>query len=706
MKILNEFQVGLIGTGYIAHIHMEILNKMKNIKVIACCDIDLNKANLFKEKWKIPNAYNSVSDFLAKNNLNVVHILVPPNYHYQTAKEVVKSGINAFIEKPMCLSKKECEELIKLSKENHIQIGVNHNAIFHPLFLRLKKDIISKKIGKISQVIIYQTGPLRQLSTQKFSYWMFQSPENIIFEQAPHPISQIRNLLGELINIKANVSGKRELTPGQFFYDCWQAIIECQRGIGFIHLSFGDNYYPQNWIYVTGQDGVIYVDLFKNLYLIQEKTIFPDYFDPTANAFKYAPCILQGVKNFINYAFSKIKLRPRSDAFFISMKNSIEAFYNAFVSKKQAPVSGEDGLEIVEFCEEWIKAANLDKNPEKKSIFIFKPEKKAEILVTGANGFIGSHLVKELVSQGKYVKAFVRSIYGFKPALRSPLVEIAIGDITNPKQIKEAIKGIKYVYHLAYGGGETWKDFYQNNVLATKYIAEACLDNKVKYLIFTSTIAVYCYKDFSKGSLITEKDSIDSKPEKRNFYARSKILAENMLLKMFKEKGLPVIIFRPAIVLGEGSSFCHSGIGNWVKDNTCFFWGNGKNPLPFILAEDVAKALAKVLEIKGLEGEIFNLAGDICFSAKEYINYLKKYSHRNIKAFPCPIYLLYLWEAFKYLIKIASGQSYNALLSYRDLYNRKIPIKFDCTKAKSLLSWQPCNNYQEFLEKAIGWAFK
>jgi len=445
MKILNEFRVGLVGTGYIAHIHMEILNKMKNIKVIACCDIDFNKAQAFKEKWGITDAYNSISNFLIKNNLDVVHILVSPNYHYQVTKEVVKSGINIFIEKPMCLSKKECKELIKLSKENHVQIGVNHNAIFHPLFLRLKKDVANKKIGKISQVIIYQTGPLRQLSAQKFSYWMFQSPENIIFEQAPHPISQIRDLLDKLINIKANVSNKKELTPGQFFYDCWQAIIECQKGIGFIHLSFGDNYYPQNWIYVTGQDGVIYVDLFKNLYLIQEKTIFPDYFDPTVNAFKYAPCILQGIKNFVNYAFSKIKLHPQSDTFFISMKNSINAFYNALISKKQAPVSGEDGLKIVEFCEKWIKAANPDKNPEKKSIFISKPQKKAEILITGANGFIGSHLIKELVSQGKYIKAFVRSIYGLKPILRSPFVEIIIGDMTKHKQIKEAIKGIKYV---------------------------------------------------------------------------------------------------------------------------------------------------------------------------------------------------------------------------------------------------------------------
>ena len=175
---------------------------------------------------------------------------------------------------------------------------------------------------------------------------------------------------------------------------------------------------------------------------------------------------------------------------------------------------------------------------------------------------------------------------------------------------------------------------------------------------------------------------------------------------MFKENKLPVIIFRPAVVLGKGGTIYHGGIGNWIRDNVCIYWGNGKNPLPFVLVEDVAKALAKIIEINGLEGEIFNLAGNICFSARKYISYLRKYSQRNIKTFSYPIPLLYLSDALKYLIKIATGQGTNAILSYKDLYNRSIPVRFDCSKAKSLLSWQACDDFQEFLEKAISWAFK
>ncbi|MBW2570039.1 MAG: hypothetical protein JRE47_11925, partial [Deltaproteobacteria bacterium] len=134
--------------------------------------------------------------------------------------------------------------------------------------------------------------------------------------------------------------------------------------------------------------------------------------------------------------------------------------------------------------------------------------------------------------------------------------------------------------------------------------------------------------------------------------------------------------------------------------------GKGENDLPFVLAEDVASALGSVLEKNGLEGETFNLAGDIRFSAREYIQHLRKYSHRNICAFPYPTNLCFLSDIFKYLIKVATGEHKDALLSYRDLANRSILADYDNSRAKNLLKWQPCNDPDTFIEKGIGWAFE
>ena len=234
----------------------------------------------------------------------------------------------------------------------------------------------------------------------------------------------------------------------------------------------------------------------------------------------------------------------------------------------------------------------------------------------------------------------------------------------------------------------------------------AALREKVKYFIYTSTIAVYYYGDIPGGRRLDETVPIDKSPSKRNFYARSKIFAEIALNEMLEKQKLPLVMFRPAVVVGKGGRVYHDGVGMWTRDNVCEYWGMGKNELPFVLVEDVVSALLEVLKKDGLEGQTFNLAGDVRLSAREYLDQLKNYSGRNIRAVPYPINLMYVSEAFKYLIKVAIGEHKSALLSYRDLNNRAIDADFDCSKAKKLLNWQPCAGRQDFIDSAMGWAFE
>jgi len=267
------------------------------------------------------------------------------------------------------------------------------------------------------------------------------------------------------------------------------------------------------------------------------------------------------------------------------------------------------------------------------------------------------------------------------------------------------VRGVKYVFHLAHALGQNWNDYQRLNVEPAKLFAEACLEEKVKYFVFASTIAAYYYGDLpGKVPVVSGSSPTDSRPERRNLYARSKIVIENMLMRYHKEKGLPLIIVRPAVVVGKNGILAHSGVGQWTRDNVCAYWGDGKNALPFVLGEDVSSALINIMDKDGLEGKQFNLAGDVALSARDYIAYLRKYSQRNIKAFPYPVGLCFLSEIFKYAIKFA-GQERGGLLSYRDLANRAINARFDCSEEKRLLNWKPCADKDVFAEKAIGWAF-
>src|SRR4029077_19294064 len=122
----------------------------------------------------------------------------------------------------------------------------------------------------------------------------------------------------------------------------------------------------------------------------------------------------------------------------------------------------------------------------------------------------------------------------------------------------------RFVYHLARSNARTWSEFQQLDVEATRKVAAACLRRRVESLFYTSTIDCY----YSGGrAVIDERTPIDPYIHARNPYARAKAASEQMLLEMHRAEGLPVVIFRPGIVVGRGSTPFHWGTGFWAWES-------------------------------------------------------------------------------------------------------------------------------------------
>ena len=122
----------------------------------------------------------------------------------------------------------------------------------------------------------------------------------------------------------------------------------------------------------------------------------------------------------------------------------------------------------------------------------------------------------------------------------------------------------------------------------------------------------------------------DRQPEKRANYGRAKALAERIAI----EDGFPAVILRPAIVVGRGSAPTHSGVGFWPSDLCCIGWGQGNHPLPFVLVDDVARAMVLAGDVPGIEGKSYNLAGDVRPTAREYMRLLAERSLRLYEFYP------------------------------------------------------------------------
>ena len=174
-----------------------------------------------------------------------------------------------------------------------------------------------------------------------------------------------------------------------------------------------------------------------------------------------------------------------------------------------------------------------------------------KILVTGATGFIGSNLVRELLAQGQAVRALCRP-ESDRSALADLPVEIAAGDVTDLRSLREAMRDIRQVYHAA-ALYALWAPsrylFYEVNIAGTRNVLEAAQEARVERVVHTSTHATVGVGE----NLDVPVD--ESRPFNRwkfsNEYVRSKALAEKEVQR-FVEEGLPVVTVNPTAPLGPG----------------------------------------------------------------------------------------------------------------------------------------------------------
>lgn len=319
-----------------------------------------------------------------------------------------------------------------------------------------------------------------------------------------------------------------------------------------------------------------------------------------------------------------------------------------------------------------------------------------DAVVIGGSGFIGSHLVKELTNEGRTVRVVSRGAAG-RPA-KEGLVEYQRGAVGSLADMLAAAEGAGCVYHLATGGGQSWADFERDFVGGARNVAEACRRQGVRRLVYaSSTAALYLARD----GVIDESTPADPKPVMRSYYARAKIEAENLLLDLHRREQLPLVIVRPAVVVGRGGVLSHSGVGLWCSDLHCMGWGSGRNPLPWVLVRDVARAMRAAGQAPGIEGRAFNLACAVEMSAREFVEELARRSRRRFRFHPRNLWIEQSIELCKWLLKVAARKAENPFPYYRDMVTRSFRTRLDCSAARDVLGWTPVDDREEFLREAI-----
>jgi uncharacterized protein YbjT (DUF2867 family) len=232
------------------------------------------------------------------------------------------------------------------------------------------------------------------------------------------------------------------------------------------------------------------------------------------------------------------------------------------------------------------------------------------LLITGATGYIGRHLVARLVAQGERPRCLVRDINRSKRLLPAEKVELVQGATTSPDSLAAAVRGADTIVHAAFLTADrkqsTGNEYEKTNVQGTANLIKAAKKAGVKRII--------------------EISGLGTKPDKPGSYMQGRYLAE----KMLKESGLDWTIIQPSILFGKNAPFI-KGLVDLIRTSPVVpLIGGGKIMFQPIYVEDVVTVIIKVLQDPaGTTNRTYTIGGPAYYSFTQIIDVLLKTMHKQ-----------------------------------------------------------------------------
>jgi len=308
-----------------------------------------------------------------------------------------------------------------------------------------------------------------------------------------------------------------------------------------------------------------------------------------------------------------------------------------------------------------------------------------KIFITGATGFIGSHLCELAIKRGFNVVGFDRynsnhDLGWLKGSPYLKKMKIILGDIRDYDSVYKSMKGCHSIFHLAALIGIPYsyispQAYIKTNVEGTYNVLEAAKNQKIKNILITSTSEVY---GSAKYLPIDEDHPLNAQSP----YAASKIAADQLALSYFRSFKTPVKIIRPFNTYGprqsERAIIPRIIIQCLLNKNKTIKLGNLKPTREFNYVEDICEAYFKVLNNSKLIGEIVNVGSNTNISILNLVKKVQKISGTNN-----------IVKQKKEIIRPKQSEVANLMCN-----NKKL---------KKFCSWQPKTNLDKGLIKTINW---
>lgn len=696
----HTYRVALVGAGGISQAHLRAVQSVPCAEVTAVVDIDNDRARALARAAGGADIHESVAGLVAAKGCDVAHVLVPPDAHRRAAEPLLRAGIHVLCEKPLATTTADCEALLRAAEAGGACLAVNQTMTYHPTFRALERVIASNELGPLHHLVCVWNAPFSLLRTRQFHHWVFRSPENVVLEQAIHPLSMVAWLAGKPESARALASDVSRPAPGALLHDTWQVSMRLEKATAQLFYSAGQSFEVRQLTAVCA-DGVLDADLLAARIVVRDRSHLSAPYDLLRSGLSQAAHIAAtSVSCFAATVAGSLLLAPRFEPDTAAMMDSVAAFYDGLPLRKPH-MSGRFGADLVAACEQITREVSRGAAaaaPAPRAVAAASGDGPCDVAILGGGGFIGRHTARALAREGLSVRVVVRDPAAASHLAGAPGIEVVKGDASRPEDVERVARRAKAIIDMvlprAEGSGQD-----EQMVAIARGVAESCLRHGVRKLIYLSSIESLFLGD--DDETITGATPPDPRSGEREPYARGKASSERLLLSMHATAGLPVCIVRPAIVVGEGGRACHSGVGRWVNEQHCVGYYNGRNPLPFVLVDDVADAICRALRTERATGRTYNLVGDVRLTAREYVAELRRITGRPIQFHPAPApEVTYAAGLCVTALKRFAGRSLD-LPYLGDIKHLRMLAQFDCEDVHRDLGWTPVSDRAEFVRRGI-----
>jgi nucleoside-diphosphate-sugar epimerase len=316
-------------------------------------------------------------------------------------------------------------------------------------------------------------------------------------------------------------------------------------------------------------------------------------------------------------------------------------------------------------------------------------------LVTGGNGFIGSHLAEYLIDQGFTVYCLVRTGSNLQ-WLDSLDIRFVYGDCRNRESLSDAVRGMDYVFHLAGKiRASNWDTYYHANYIGTKNLIEVCEEINPDLKRFVHISSVAAAGSSTRAELKYEEDPCSPV----NDYGRTKLLGEEAVRKISVK--VPYVIIRPPNIYGPREKELNAII-QIVRNRIQPLFGNGEKQTTLCYVEDLVRAMLLAATSRESLGKTYYITDGKTYSYKQITDKIARALGVSNFIIPLPhCALIPIVSTMQLLLRFTKTESFLTVSRLRQIRHRY--MLYSGEKAERELGFRPSISLEEGIRRSIDW---